>query len=667
MKYIFGVKKMKKYVIFILIAFVACATGKNTAHTKSLSKELKSLVSQSCFEVVVNKPEKDTVTYEKELPWHLIPYNIRVDKYYSIGTAFAVSPTELLTAFHVLDLKTDSLIYKDFYIRDTQGNVYEIDKILAFDSHRDFIRLTVKNKTFTKYLKLKEEYVVGDTVYAVGNAYGEGIVMRQGELIGTYPEPEDNRFKLLKSSSDVNFGNSGGPLVDDDADVVGIVIQRKDNIAYSLPVSEVSKTGNRGVFHVKMNFGFTLLPEKTIVKDFDDELQLPMGYKEIKKTFNQRFKNFYTDTMDQFLAQEGKGMFPHGDESLIPLFDFTDSYLLQVNYLSKDNNKWAISNIEYKETKIRNNGVIRIANPDKRLLFIDISRPDDVSMMDMLNDPKVGMKLVLEGQSITRDFGDVKTRILSLGDPIATEYYTDNYQRKWRQCIWVMEYSDEAIISCTTPTPEGMAVIVFVCETSEIEFWKYDTLKLLNFIQLSYFGKLKDWNDFLSVNNKLLPEVFSNVTLNYQVQKNLKLNCADFTINVTNDSIAINNDVKMGVTFGYIRNNNVARWTIRRVMLSEDQKDNYFVLINWYAPDTQLPKDYITYWDSIVKGEHPYTMKPFASDSTTKIAAVVKKIQDQPEKVSKLYTLFMGKAGKVEEEKMIQDFKILMNGITINK
>jgi len=243
----------------------------------------------------------------------LIPYNIRVDKYYSIGTAFAVSPTELLTAFHVLDLKTDSLIYKDFYIRDTQGNVYEIDKILAFDSHRDFIRLTVKNKTFTKYLKLKEEYVVGDTVYAVGNAYGEGIVMRQGELIGTYPEPEDNRFKLLKSSSDVNFGNSGGPLVDDDADVVGIVIQRKDNIAYSLPVSEVSKTGNRGVFHVKMNFGFTLLPEKTIVKDFDDELQLPMGYKEIKKTFNQRFKNFYTDTMDQFLAQEGKGMFPHGD------------------------------------------------------------------------------------------------------------------------------------------------------------------------------------------------------------------------------------------------------------------------------------------------------------------------------------------------------------------
>jgi hypothetical protein len=78
-----------------------------------------------------------------------------------------------------------------------------------------------------------------------------------------------------------------------------------------------------------MNFGFTLLPEKTIVKDYDDTLQLPMGYKEIKKTFNQRFKNFYTDTMDQFLAQEGKGMFPHGDESLIPLFDFTDSYLLQ--------------------------------------------------------------------------------------------------------------------------------------------------------------------------------------------------------------------------------------------------------------------------------------------------------------------------------------------------
>ena len=657
---------MKKLFILLLAGFVACATGANTTQTKSLSKDLKNLVNESCFEVVVNKPEKDTLTYEKELPWHLIPYNIRVDKYYSIGTAFAISPTELLTAFHVLDLKTDSLIYKDFYIRDSQGNVYEINKILAFDSHRDFIRFTVKNKTFTKYLKLKEAYSIGDSVFAVGNAYGEGIVMRQGELIGTYPEPEDGKFNLLKSSSDVNFGNSGGPLIDGQANVIGIVIQRKDNIAYSLPVSEVKKGADKGIFHVRMNFGFTLLPEKTIVKDFDDELPLPKGYKEIKKLFNERFKKFYVATMDELLKGQGKGMFPEGEESLIPLFDFTDSYFLQVNYLSKDNNKWTISNIEYKETKIHGNGVVRMANPDKRLLFIDISRPDDVSLQDMLNNPKVGMKLVLEGQSITRDFGDVKTRILSLGDPIATEYHTDTYGRKWRLCTWILEYSDEAVISCATPTPEGMSAVVFVCETSEIEFWKYDALKLLDYVQLSYYGSLTDWKEFLT-NNKLLPKALSNVKLSYLANKNLQLKAGAFSINVGNDIIAINDDVRMGINFGYVKKVSGTEWAIRRVMFSENQRDNYFVLINWFAPDNRLPKDYLNYWSSMVNAEHPYTMKPFSSDNTTKVAAVVKKIGNSPDTINKLYTLFMGKAGKVEEEKMINDFKKLMSSITINE
>ncbi len=657
---------MKKLLIILLAGFVACATGTHTIETKALSKDLKMLVNESCFEVVVNKPEKDTLTYEKELPWHLIPYNIRVDKYYSIGTAFAVSPTELLTAFHVLDLKTDSLIYKDFYIRDAQGNVYEIDKILAFDSHRDFIRFTVKDKTFSKYLKLKDTYTIGNNVFAVGNAYGEGIVIRQGELIGTYPEPEDGKFNLLKSSSDVNFGNSGGPLIDEQANVIGIVIQRKDNIAYSLPVAEVLKTGNRGIFHVRMNFGFILLPEKTIVKDFDDELSLPKGYKEIKKAFNERFKKFYIATMDELLKGQGKGMFPEGEESLIPLFDFTDSYFLQVNYLSKDNNKWTISNVEYKETKIRGNGVIRMANPDKRLLFIDISRPDDVSLQDMLNDPKVGMKLVLEGQSITRDFADVKTRIMSLGDPIAIEYHTDTYGRKWRLCTWLLEYSDEAIISCATPTPEGMCAVVVICETSEIEFWKYDALKLLDFVQLSYYGSLKDWKQFLT-NNKLLPKALSGIKFDYSAQKGLQFGTGLFSINTGNDIIAINDDVRMGINFGYVKQVSGTEWAIRRVMLSEYQKDNYLVLVNWFAPDKRLPKDYLNYWNSILNAEHPYTMKPFTSDNSTKIAAVVKMIQEKPEKVTKLYTLFLGKAGKVDDDRMIKDFKKLMNGIVINE
>lgn len=656
---------MKKYILLWMVVFVACATGKTTAPQKTLSKELQRLVNSACFEIVVNKPLEDTLTYERELPLHLIPYNIRVDKYFSIGTAFAISPTELLTAFHVIDLKTDSLVFNDFYIRDKQGNVYEIDTITAFDSNRDFIRFTVKNKTFDTYLNLKQQFTTGETVYAVGNAYGEGIVIRQGELIGTYPEPQDNKFQLIKSSSDVNFGNSGGPLIDVNAQVIGIVIQRKDNIAYSLPVSEVVQNANRGIFDIRMNFGFSLLPDKTILKDYYDELALPKNYKDIKKAFNERFKIFYIENMNKLFEQEGKGMFPHGEESLIPLFDFTNSFNLQVNFLSKDNNKWTISEIDYKRTEISDNGVIRVANPDRRLLFIDITRPDTVSLQDMLSDPMVGMRLVLQGQSVTRDIGNVKTRILSLGKPIETEIHTDKYGRKWRMCTWIMEYSDEAIISCATPTPEGMTALVVICETSDIEFWKYDAVKLLDFVQLSYYGKLKDWKVFLA-HNKFLPKALNNVKLSFQEQKSLQLSAGAFNVSLGNDILTIDEEVIIGINFGFIKNNNNVEWTIRRVLLSEYQRDNFFVLINWFAPDKRLPKEYLNLWDKIVKAEHPYTMKPFIDDNTTQIAAVLKKDQGAKSPAGDtLYTLFLGKEGKVEEAKMVADFQSLSKGIII--
>jgi len=51
------------------------------------------MISKAVFEVVVSKPIKDSLSYERPLPMKLLPFSIRTDKYYSIGTAFAVSPT----------------------------------------------------------------------------------------------------------------------------------------------------------------------------------------------------------------------------------------------------------------------------------------------------------------------------------------------------------------------------------------------------------------------------------------------------------------------------------------------------------------------------------------------------------------------------------------------
>jgi len=142
---------MKKLLILPILVILSCASGQNKSQVNDLSKAQKDLIYNSCFEVVVEKPVNDSLTYEKELPWDSIPYNIRVDKYYSIGTAFSISETELVSAFHVIDLRRASMMYPKFFIRDANGDVFELDTIESFDTHRDFIKFKVKNKKFTKW------------------------------------------------------------------------------------------------------------------------------------------------------------------------------------------------------------------------------------------------------------------------------------------------------------------------------------------------------------------------------------------------------------------------------------------------------------------------------------------------------------------------------------
>jgi hypothetical protein len=72
--------------------------------SSGLSSRTLRLVEEAVFEVIVQKAQDDPAIYEKELDWDLVPYAVRTDDYYSIGTAFAISGTELITAFHVINL-----------------------------------------------------------------------------------------------------------------------------------------------------------------------------------------------------------------------------------------------------------------------------------------------------------------------------------------------------------------------------------------------------------------------------------------------------------------------------------------------------------------------------------------------------------------------------------
>jgi serine protease Do len=78
--------------IYALLAVIAVATAPASLTAAPLTPELEKKIQAATFEVVIKKPEKDALTYEKPLPLELLPYAERTDAYWSIGTAFAISP-----------------------------------------------------------------------------------------------------------------------------------------------------------------------------------------------------------------------------------------------------------------------------------------------------------------------------------------------------------------------------------------------------------------------------------------------------------------------------------------------------------------------------------------------------------------------------------------------
>ena len=184
------------------------------AQAGELPVEMLQLVNDATFEVVVLKSKDDPLSYEKELPMHLLPYRQRTDKYLSIGSAFAIGDGKFISAEHVISLTGETQL-TNFYLRDREGKVYELDKIHQYSTRRDFIVFDLKTKVTGRHYQMNREPTVNSRVFAVGNAHGEGVIVRDGLLTSRTDEQVDGKWKWIRFSAAASPGNSGGPLLDE--------------------------------------------------------------------------------------------------------------------------------------------------------------------------------------------------------------------------------------------------------------------------------------------------------------------------------------------------------------------------------------------------------------------------------------------------------------------
>lgn len=634
-----------------------------------LSSSDKKRIYEACFEIVVLKPVEDSLTYEKPLPWDLIPFNIRNDKYYSIGTAFAVSERELVTAFHVLNLDDESLAYKKFFIRDKDQKVYELDEILLLDNDRDFVKFTVKGRSFKTWLPLNSTYELNSTVFTAGNAYGEGIVIRRGDLIGAVPENENGMWNYLKTSSDVNSGNSGGPLINVKCEVIGIVVSRKDNISYSLPIREMLKANPaKGRIHNKTFYGFTLIKGRKDVVIYDHVIPLPKKYETVIHELASHADEFYIKTMDGFFSSIKNDIFPNGEKSLESLYESTNRLFPQVVYKDDNSKKWYISDFKTESWDMEKNGKLLKADISKGLSLIELRKPDNVSLKELYGSPKLAFDIIFKGINIPRKVSGQEIRILSLGNPITTSTHTDKYTRKWNIHIFFIEYSDEVFISFSLPTPKGQIFLIKSTTSSKMNIWLYDLKAMTDFVYVSYYGKVRDWKEFLTFSN-LLHDKVNRIKVKYEVGEMLDVVTPTCSLTVPNDIITINDDTELIVNFSVYPKNGSIVWDVRRILISEYGKENYFSFYRHIRPDKRLPEDFLRRWQNIISRKHPYNMTSFSEDGRTNIATIVPRQTTAPAGSETDYefvhTLYLGYEGSVNPARMVENLKALGSRIRI--
>jgi hypothetical protein len=638
------------------------------AQETALPPAIKARVTEASFEVVVLRPDpaKDPVSYEKELPWDLVPFNIRNDRYISIGTAFAISKTELVTAHHVFQPVHASMGYQTCYIRDAKQNVWEVDQILALDEQRDVIKFTVKGRTFDRWLELRPGFQVNETVFTVGNAYGEGLVIRPGEVIGTLPEPLNGAWNLLKSSAGVNPGNSGGPLVDPQGRVVGLVQGKKDNICYSLPIEELKTVKvNTAAFFNKMSFAFALFPENSKAIDRAFNLPLPRPYTELRKDLAARESVFYTQSMDSLFNSLGAELFPGSEASEAAIGDIPTSGDPEVIFRDKTTKTWSFSGLEYKSNELPKNGRLRYAQANGVYLF-RLRRPDGVNLGDLLAKPKLSMDLLLKGAQVTRTVGGQDIRVTSFGDPYQVKPHVDRFGRPWQQAIWFTPYDDGTVITYTTLIPSGVVMAVKFVDSSALMPWLYDMSKFLDYTYVPYSGKLSDWVEYLQHRDQL-PAALRDMAFSFKEGKSLHLQALWAKLDLDSSHVDLSPKAFLILNMGFSRQGQEVAWDLRRVSIAEDEEDNYFVVLKHIHPTPGMPETDQKQWKEIAKQRHPYTQRTFEEDGASRIAAVhpaFLKSGTAPAESPNLFTLYLARVGKVDDKEMQTRIQAMLRAIT---
>jgi S1-C subfamily serine protease len=149
-----------------------------------------------------------------------------------VGAGFLLEDGTIFTAAHVVEgFDSVELSASLPSQENTKGSV------VYSDSVQDIAVIKPEIPLGGTPLKFSEvELINGDLVFASGSPIGSAVVSR-GTVMNSL-----NEYGLVQSEIPIEFGNSGGPLVNQDGLLVGMVVSKSadiPNIAFAVPVTDL--------------------------------------------------------------------------------------------------------------------------------------------------------------------------------------------------------------------------------------------------------------------------------------------------------------------------------------------------------------------------------------------------------------------------------------------
>lgn len=184
-----------------------------------------------------------------------------------IATGFFVTEDGVLvTNYHVIENTRYAKI------KTADGSLYDVTAVLGFDKAKDIAVLATDADDTTFAMTAEESVRVGDSVYVLGSTLGLTGTFTNGMVssVDRVLDEKHNGVGYLQITAPIAKGNSGGPVLNNAGNVIGIASMSEDsaqNLNFAIPIEEI--------YQIDLSSPQTLEElSKTDSNDFDGSLTL---------------------------------------------------------------------------------------------------------------------------------------------------------------------------------------------------------------------------------------------------------------------------------------------------------------------------------------------------------------------------------------------------------